>query len=132
MWYYTISYWITENTLYDHVFRFLHLCSCYFLYTNAPSLLTSIFPIWIPWKTSYMTKKSTLNHSLILSSRIGRLVRVVFAALINYPQTSMNWYIHAGTFHLEALVCKGNFPCSKFIPLCFRVSPLYSNLIDKI
>lgn len=131
MWY-MISYWMTDNILYDHVFRFLHLCSCYFLYTIAPSLPTLISPIWIPWKTSYMTKNSTLNHALILSSRTGRLVRVVFAALINYPQTSMNWYVHAGTFHLEALVCRGYFPCSKFIPLCFRVSYLYSNLIDKI
>ena len=44
----------------------------------------------------------------------------------------MNWYIHAGTFHLEALIRKRNFPCSKFIPLCFRVSSLYSNVTDKI
>ena len=123
---------MTENILYDHVFRFLHLCSCYFLYTIAPSRPTPIPPIWIPWKTSYMTKKLTLDHSLILSSRIGRLVRVVFAALTNYPQTSMNWYIHAGIFHLEALICKGNLPGSKFIPLCFRVSSLYSNVTDKI
>lgn len=53
---------MTDNILYDHVFRFLHLCSCYFLYTIAPSFTpTSLLYEFL--EKPHMTKNSTLNHA---------------------------------------------------------------------